>query len=163
MPVGSSIQAGQRITAAMLNGLSPQVAYKTSATTTSNTSSTGSNDPDLVLPMVAGAVYRVTYCYIVSTAVAGAGVITQMSLPTGSTQTWYGQHMGGSSFVTQTITSSSVTSTTVNANTNQTAWGDGMVITSSSAGNFQVIFYNTGTASAVTMQPGSFVQMLRVA
>src|SRR5262245_1092905 len=80
-----SILAGQRITAALLISMLPQTAYKVSNTDRTATT-TFADDPDLSLPVVAGAVYQVEMRVYYATPTGAAAPLfkTAWDVPAGS-------------------------------------------------------------------------------
>ncbi|MGW1127449.1 hypothetical protein [Streptomyces sp. NPDC002526] len=80
------VYAGQRVTAALLTSMVPNVVVKAS-TQAVNNSTTLVNDDTLYVPVEAGGVYEVT-AWVVHASATAADIQIGWSAPSGSTMTW---------------------------------------------------------------------------
>ncbi|MFD7428400.1 hypothetical protein ACFV6Z_15330 [Streptomyces sp. NPDC059818] len=164
------ILAGQRLTAALLSSMIPNIVVK-GTTQTVNNSVVLVPDDELFLPVEAGAVYDVTAWLVHSSAIAG-DIAIGWTAPAGSTFTWG---------VQGPATSATTTATASESNFQQRNLGDsaglgggagtavctdarGVLTTGSNAGTLRVTFaQNTINVSDTQMRAGSTLRLKRVA
>ena len=161
MPVYPVILAGSKITASVLTAMQPLTIVKPGDTSITS-STTLTNDPDLVLPVAAAATYDFR-CYLdFEGASSGGGLSWQWAVPSAATLRYVLNANTAVSTLGLTITGGS----TVDANTNgatvlQGAYMDGTLVVSSTAGNLQLKWCqvtSSGTATIVHAQSKIWLQ-----
>lgn len=169
MPTYPPIPAGKILTSGLLTSMLPlhveKLADESRASTTTMT-----NDSDLVLGVEANAIYRVIAYIIYSqnlAAGASAGITIGWSGPTGATLTWTsGGTSGPTQTTTQDVTAQPISLTRQlpsNLGTFMAAMPLGLLTTSSTAGNFALQWAQVASSATPTLvRAGSWVELRRL-
>lgn len=154
------IYAGSDFTAAQVQAFSPFFAWKAAPATITSTSFV--NDPDLVVPVVAGASYFLEIVLLYSTATSGAFPTFGVTFPSGTTaenDLLYFNNSGGAG--TLTLTDHSGAGVPFGASGgNQAAELKGMALVGSTAGNIQLEYLVA--SSTTTLLACSWMRVTRV-
>jgi hypothetical protein len=158
---------GQVLSATDVNNwFVPVVAYKTGDSTRASTT-TVSNDADLVAPLATNAFYVLTmYLYFEGSNTASQGLKWGFAFPTGWTMRYHAIYSSASGVATVGV---SYVGTDVNAagtngaGNNRGLTINGSVFTSSSSGNLQFQWaQNVSEASTVTLHAQSYMMLNRM-
>jgi hypothetical protein len=158
---------GQVLTSSDVNTwFVPLVAYKTSDTSRSSTT-TVSNDPDLTVPVAANAFYKFeAYFLFEGSSTTGQALKFSWQLPASSTMRYHGLLVdsGGNQAVGVSYTGASVnTAGTTGAGSLRGLTQNGTLFTSSSSGNATVTWsQNVSESSVVTLHAQSIIIFRRV-
>lgn len=171
MAVLSGIQAGARITAAMLRGVAPLAAYKT-VNTTMTSSTTYTSDPELLLPNVpANAVLLYVASILYSSGTASSSDFKYQMINSAGGGSWEYQSIGYNGAGATTTTTVAKTagggvalSSGPTAGAAMSALSIGTFIAGSVGGPVKFQWaQNTSSASTTTLYAGSFLMAWQVA
>jgi hypothetical protein len=165
MPGFPSVLAGQRITASLLASLAPLAATSTGTSVTSSTVLI--NDPDLVLPVVAGAIYLFD-SWLNYVAASGGGFKFQWAVPSGAGLLYSALHNeGGSTGLDNSCLVQSQNDAVYCQGAGSTVTAAhlaGVLAVGPAAGNLQLTWaQNTSSGTPTTLRSQSSVALRRVA
>jgi len=167
------LYAGQRLTAPLLSSLLPLEAYKATSTTRSSTT-TLTDDPDLVIALEANATYIVEV-FIRYGAVTAEQFKTAWTVPSGATggrsrvgvastvnDTTTGGPFGSGAFGVHAFVTS-LTYGTRNSTSNQVGATEVGTVTTTNAGNVALQWaQNTSGATGTVLASGSYMRAKRI-
>jgi hypothetical protein len=164
-----TIPAGKTVTAGLLTSMLPLTVEKL-ADESRASSTTMTNDSELLLAVEANAVYRLIGYIIYSqnlAAGASAGITIGWSGPSGATLQWTsGGTSGPTATTTQDVTQNSIAQTRqlpANLGTNMVGMPIGTLTTSSTAGNLRLQWAQVASsATATIVRAGSWLELRRM-
>lgn len=160
----NTFTAGMKLTPARLNAT--QVAYKSSNTFRSSTT-TLTADPDLTLAVVANATYIMEARIVAVSTSATPDITVGFSGPSGATMDRWSMMWNDATTTVAAVTLADITTTRNNAlsaNLSQEHRMSGMLVTSSTAGNFAFQWaQGTSDATSTIVRAGSWLRLTRVA
>jgi hypothetical protein len=163
-----TISPGTTITAGLLTSMLPLAVQKPSDEPRASTT-TMTNDGDLLLPVEANAVYELTAYIVYSQNLAASsttGITIGWSAPSGATLTWTsGGTSGPTQTTTQDVTAQPISLTRQlpsNLGTNMAAMPFGTLTVSSTAGNFALQWAQVASnGTATIVKAGSWLHLRR--
>lgn len=159
----SSIPGALSVTGDLTVGGIGQVQFKRKSADQSAPSTSLVTDTDLTVPVVANAVYAVSFRGVFAATTTADIKVTWLNLPAGSSFTWTGS---SSLSGTGSVFSDGVTDiwSGNGIGSPRSFWYDGLLVMSTTAGNLQFQFaQNTSDATATVMKAGSWMRVERVA
>ncbi len=160
-----TIAPGEIIYAAEILDQFGRSKYKPADTSRSSTT-TLADDPDLIIPVLANAVY-VMECYLVAfNTTASVNFLHGWSGPSGATLNNWSQAWNNAGTSTASLTLANIGLTrndSLDANNAQHYDFRGTLVTGSTAGNFALRWaQGTSNASATVVRAGSWLRLMRV-
>lgn len=168
MSVYPTLLSGQKITTTLMESMLPQVAIKTASTTRTSTTAI-SADPELQLPVVAGAEYVGEFYFRISGNSAG-DMDVQFTTPAGATGSWAGYRLvaasvdGGTGTTVRAALNAEISLSTPSTGTAQVVEGQFRITMGGTSGTLSIDWaQGTSNATGSVMEADSFIKMRRVA